>query len=83
TVLSATAFAIWRQSRKVRVDHKNVNSDWEGNLTAGLESADNLAFTINTEVLETNGHTAAPNAAQPQLESAPAKTVPAHNAPMS
>jgi PiT family inorganic phosphate transporter len=83
TLLSATAFAIWRQSRKVRVDHKNVNNEWEGNLTAGLESTDEPAFTVNTGVPETNGHTRAPDAAPPRPQSAPAKTVPAHNAPMS
>jgi inorganic phosphate transporter, PiT family len=83
TLLSATAFAIWQQSRKVRVDHKNVNNEWEGNLTAGLESTDELAFTVNAGIPETNGHTPASDAALPRSESAPAKTVPAHNAPMS
>ncbi|KAA8969137.1 inorganic phosphate transporter [Mycobacterium sp.] len=38
-VLSAVALAIYLQSRKVRIDHTNVNADWEGSLTAGLESS--------------------------------------------
>jgi inorganic phosphate transporter, PiT family len=82
TLLSATAFAIWRQSRKVRVDHKNVNSEWEGNLTAGLESPNEPAFTVSAEPSQTNGHTRTPDAAQ-RPGSAQSRTVPAHNAPMS
>jgi PiT family inorganic phosphate transporter len=83
TVLSATAFAIWQQSRKVRVDHKNVNHEWEGKLTAGLETADEAAFTISARVPGPNGHTPAPEAAPPRRRSASSKTVPAHNASMS
>ncbi|AGZ52104.1 anion permease [Mycobacterium kansasii] len=33
------AVGIWLQSRKARVDHTNVNADWEGSLTAGLDAA--------------------------------------------
>ncbi len=39
-LLAATALAIWLQSRKARVDHHNVNEEWEGDLTAGLNAAD-------------------------------------------
>ncbi|ETW21188.1 inorganic phosphate transporter [Mycobacterium gastri 'Wayne'] len=38
-LLCAVATAIWLQSRKARVDHTNVNADWEGGLTAGLDGA--------------------------------------------
>ncbi|MGH3971447.1 MAG: inorganic phosphate transporter [Mycobacterium sp.] len=38
-LLSVTALGIWLRSRKVRIDQHNVNAEWEGNLTAGLDSA--------------------------------------------
>jgi PiT family inorganic phosphate transporter len=34
-LLIAAAAAIWLQSRKAPIDSKNVNAEWEGNLTAG------------------------------------------------
>jgi PiT family inorganic phosphate transporter len=37
SLLVAVSAAIYIRSRKVQVDHKNVNADWEGSLTAGLE----------------------------------------------
>lgn len=37
-LLWLTATAIWLRSRRVPIDHTNVNADWEGNLTAGLEA---------------------------------------------
>jgi PiT family inorganic phosphate transporter len=55
TLLSGAALAIWLQSRKVRIDHTNVNNEWAGNLTAGLESA-------NGHVPETNGRVPAAEA---------------------
>ncbi|WP_082992866.1 inorganic phosphate transporter [Mycobacterium sp. 1245111.1] len=36
-VLLATAGAIYLQSRKTKVDHTNVNAEWKGDLTAGLD----------------------------------------------
>jgi PiT family inorganic phosphate transporter len=36
-LLIAVATAIYIQSRKVKVDHNNVNAEWEGSLTAGLD----------------------------------------------
>src|SRR6516165_232019 len=36
-LLVAVSTAIYIRSRRVKVDHKNVNADWEGSLTAGLE----------------------------------------------
>jgi inorganic phosphate transporter, PiT family len=74
TVLLATVAAIWRQSRKVRVDHKNVRDEWEGSLTAGLESADAPAFTISPRVSEMNGR--AFEAAAPRPVSAPSPVIP-------
>lgn len=37
-LLWLTATAIWLRSRRAPIDHTNVNADWEGNLTAGLET---------------------------------------------
>jgi inorganic phosphate transporter, PiT family len=34
-MLVGVSAAIWLQSRKAPIDHKNVNAEWEGNLTAG------------------------------------------------
>lgn len=52
TLLSAVSLAIWLQSRKVRVDHTNVNSEWAGNLTAGLDSPNGQAPRVNGQVHE-------------------------------
>ena len=40
SLLVAVSATIYIRSRKVKVDHKNVNADWEGSLTAGLEGSD-------------------------------------------
>lgn len=37
-LLWLTATAIWLRSRRAPIDHTNVNADWEGNLTVGLEA---------------------------------------------
>jgi phosphate/sulfate permease len=39
-LLVAVSAAIYIRSRRVKVDAKNVNAEWEGSLTAGLDSAD-------------------------------------------
>jgi phosphate/sulfate permease len=39
-LLVAVSAAIYIRSRRVKVDSKNVNAEWEGSLTAGLEGAD-------------------------------------------
>ncbi|MFZ0715247.1 MAG: inorganic phosphate transporter [Mycobacterium sp.] len=36
-LLVATATAIYLRSRKSKVDHTNVNAEWKGDLTAGLD----------------------------------------------
>ncbi|MCV7098882.1 inorganic phosphate transporter [Mycobacterium palustre] len=36
-LLVAVSAAIYIRSRRVKVDHKNVNAEWKGGLTAGLE----------------------------------------------
>ncbi|WP_082969177.1 inorganic phosphate transporter [Mycobacterium kyorinense] len=64
TLLSAVSLAIWLQSRKVRVDHTNVNSEWAGNLTAGLDSPNGQAPHVNGQVHELD-------AAAPTAESTP------------
>jgi len=37
SLLIAVAATIYIRSRKVKVDHNNVNEEWEGSLTAGLD----------------------------------------------
>ncbi len=39
-LLVAVSAAIYIRSRRVKVDAKNVNAEWEGSLTAGLEGED-------------------------------------------
>src|SRR6201996_3937279 len=39
-LLVAVSATIYIRSRKVKVDHNNVNAEWEGDLTSGLEAAD-------------------------------------------
>jgi PiT family inorganic phosphate transporter len=39
-LLVAVAAVIYIRSRRVKVDHNNVNAEWEGSLTAGLEGED-------------------------------------------
>ncbi|OBI96931.1 inorganic phosphate transporter [Mycobacterium sp. 1465703.0] len=39
-LLIAVSATIYIRSRKVKVDHKNVNAEWKGDLTSGLEGAD-------------------------------------------
>jgi inorganic phosphate transporter, PiT family len=40
SLLVAVSAAIYIRSRRVKVDAKNVNAEWEGSLTAGLEGED-------------------------------------------
>jgi phosphate/sulfate permease len=40
SLLVAVSTVIYIRSRKTKVDSKNVNNDWEGSLTAGLEGSD-------------------------------------------
>ena len=40
SLLVAVSTVIYIRSRKTKVDSKNVNNDWEGSLTAGLEDSD-------------------------------------------
>ncbi|WP_445162129.1 anion permease [Mycobacterium sp. Dal123C01] len=39
-LLVAVSAAIYLRSRKSKVDHNNVNAEWEGDLTAGLDDSD-------------------------------------------
>ncbi|MDQ2626307.1 MAG: inorganic phosphate transporter [Actinomycetota bacterium] len=38
TLLITAVLAIWLRSRRARVDHRNVNAEWEGSLTGGLSA---------------------------------------------
>ncbi|MFZ1179094.1 MAG: inorganic phosphate transporter [Mycobacterium sp.] len=40
SLLVAVAAVIYIRSRRVKVDHNNVNAEWEGSLTAGLDDSD-------------------------------------------
>jgi len=39
-LLVAVSAAIYMRSRRAPIDHTNVNAEWEGSLTAGLEASD-------------------------------------------
>jgi inorganic phosphate transporter, PiT family len=54
-LLVATASAIYLRSRKTKVDHKNVNAEWKGDLTAGLDEADQPTVTVGAGVPGGNG----------------------------
>jgi PiT family inorganic phosphate transporter len=62
SLLVATASAIYLQSRKSKVDHKNVNAEWKGDLTAGLDEHDEPTATVGGEATSENGTTPAKKA---------------------
>lgn len=37
-LLILSILAIWLRSRRARIDHNNVNAEWEGSLTGGLSA---------------------------------------------
>jgi PiT family inorganic phosphate transporter len=48
-MLIATSAAIYLQSRKIKVDHTNVNAEWKGDLTAGLDEAGRPGLAADIE----------------------------------
>ncbi|WP_085128118.1 inorganic phosphate transporter [Mycolicibacter engbaekii] len=38
TLLITAVLAIWLRSRRARIDHSNVNAEWDGTLTGGLDA---------------------------------------------
>jgi PiT family inorganic phosphate transporter len=48
-MLLATSAAIYLQSRKIKVDHTNVNAEWKGDLTAGLDEAGRPGLAADIE----------------------------------
>ncbi|MGB6205807.1 anion permease, partial [Mycobacterium sp.] len=67
-LLVALATAIYLRSRRTKVDHTNVNAEWKGDLTTGLDQEDRPAVTVgagipNGEVTGANPRTAQPNKA--------------------
>ena len=54
-LLLATAAAIYLQSRKTKVDHKNVNAEWKGDLTAGLDEHGQPTAKVGAGVPGGNG----------------------------
>jgi PiT family inorganic phosphate transporter len=71
-LLVATASAIYRQSRKTKVDHTNVNAEWKGDLTTGLDEVHDPA---TGGAPKTNGEVGS--------DAAASGTVPAKKAGMS
>lgn len=57
-LLVAVSAVIYVRSRKVKVDHKNVNAEWEGSLTAGLDAAEEIPPP--TDVIPPTGNGATP-----------------------
>jgi inorganic phosphate transporter, PiT family len=55
SLLLATASAIYLRSRKSKVDHTNVNAEWKGDLTAGLDEDVEPTATVGTGVPGENG----------------------------
>ncbi|QNI05596.1 inorganic phosphate transporter [Mycobacterium kubicae] len=64
SLLVAVSAAIYLRSRKVKVDHNNVNAQWEGDLTAGLDKPS--ATTVDHGPGSTNGSNGS-GPAQPRL----------------
>lgn len=54
-LLCLTSASIWRRSRQARVDHTNVNAEWEGSLTAGLDGAVKPVPPPPTTTVASNG----------------------------
>jgi inorganic phosphate transporter, PiT family len=73
SLLIAVAAAIYLRSRKSKVDHNNVNDEWEGSLTAGLDSADQTAVGAKVPAHAASG-LAEGNGALPQPNSAASRT---------
>jgi PiT family inorganic phosphate transporter len=64
TLLLCVAGVIYVRSRKNKVDASNVNDDWEGGLTAGLDSAEPAGAVVPAHVgagTGGNGHRALTN----------------------
>ncbi len=74
-LLLATAWAIYLRSRRTKVDHTNVNAEWKGDLTTGLDEIDE-PVKVGAAAPETNGEVLSSDAV------APAAT-PKENAPLS
>lgn len=66
-LLWLTATAIWLRSRRAPIDHTNVNADWEGNLTAGLEAGAQPLADQRPPVPAPPAPTPPPNHRAPQL----------------
>ncbi len=66
-LLVAAAAAIYLQSRKTKVDHTNVNAEWKGDLTAGLDETGKPGLAgapfSNGEIPGNGAHAAEPKKA--------------------
>ncbi len=52
-LLAGVSFAIWLQSRKVPIDHNNVNNEWDGIATAGTNNQEPSAGNAQPKTPET------------------------------
>jgi PiT family inorganic phosphate transporter len=59
-LLLAVASAIYLRSRKTKVDHKNVNAEWKGDLTTGLDELE----SNSTAAVDAGGNGAVTGTAQ-------------------
>jgi inorganic phosphate transporter, PiT family len=71
TLLVAVATAIYLQSRKNKIDHKNVNAEWKGDLTAGLDGGDQPTGNGGSGVPGENGEVTPGGAAPAKKASRP------------
>ncbi len=73
SLLVATASAIYLRSRKTKVDHNNVNAEWKGDLTTGLDEEDHPTVTVGAGVPGGNGEVsdAGHHAAEPKKAGMP------------
>ena len=54
-LLVATAAAIYLRSRRNKIDHNNVNAEWKGDLTTGLDEVGTPTVTVDAGAPGANG----------------------------
>jgi PiT family inorganic phosphate transporter len=81
TLLIGVASVIYVRSRKTKVDHRNVNDDWEGSLTAGLDADGQSESRATAPAHATTGPAAGGNGQTIQPDHAASRTAVATTAP--
>lgn len=80
-LLAATCLAIWLRSRQVRIDATNVNAEWDGGLTGGLDPVgDPVAGTIPDSIPERVSAPVITTNSIPRFANAVPDTIPAPQA---